>query len=58
MPGDRVRQCVTSCSSEVKGARMSRVVARFVVGAMLIGLLAGCSSGGQKPPKTERPELT
>ena len=29
---------------------MSPVVARFVVGAMLVGLLAGCSSGGQKPP--------
>ena len=30
---------------------MSRVVARFVVGAMLVGLLAGCSSGRHEPPK-------
>jgi len=29
---------------------MSRVVARFVVGAMLVGLAAGCSSGGHEPP--------
>ena len=29
---------------------MSRVVARAVVGVVLVGLLAGCSSGGHKPP--------
>jgi len=29
---------------------MIRVVARFVVGAVLVGLMAGCSSGGHKPP--------
>jgi len=30
---------------------MIRVVARFVVGAVLVGLLAGCSSGRQASPK-------
>jgi len=34
---------------------MIRVVARFVVGAALVGLMAGCSSGGQKPPKVTVP---